>query len=124
MIKTNKKNWIAEFEQQATSGMTISKGKLDVSAAAGATIWFKNKLSGNIMITYNATVIDAGGKNDRVSDLNTFWMAANPLTDSIFKQDGKFSSYDNLHLYYAGIGGHDNTTTRFRNMQVRKGKKC
>lgn len=122
-FKTDKKNWIAEFEQPANSAMTIGKGKLEVSAAVGATIWYKNKLSGNIMITYHATVVDAGGKNDRVSDMNSFWMASNPLSDSIFKQDGKFSSYDNLHLYYAGIGGHDNTTTRFRKYAGDQGKK-
>jgi rhamnogalacturonan endolyase len=94
--------------------MKISQGKLDVIATAGGTVWYKNKLKGNIMITYNATVVDAGGKNDRVSDMNTFWMASNPSSENINNQSGKFESYDNLHLYYAGIGGHDNETTRFR----------
>ena len=94
--------------------MKISQGKLDVIATAGGTVWYKNKLQGNIMITYNATVVDAGGKNDRVSDMNTFWMATNPISENSINQTGKFESYDNLHLYYAGIGGHDNETTRFR----------
>lgn len=117
------KNWMAEFEKPATSEIKIGERKMDLSASAGATIWYKNKLRGNVMITFSATVVDAGGVNDRVSDLNTFWMATNPLTDTIFKQDGKFSSYDNLHLYYAGIGGHDNTTTRFRKYAGSEGKK-
>ncbi len=122
-FKSDKDNWVVEFEQPANSEMKIRKGKLEVSASAGATVWYKNKLSGNIMITYHVTVIDAGGKNDRVSDMNSFWMAINPLGDSIFQQDGKFSSYDNLFLYYAGIGGHDNTTTRFRKYAGKEGKK-
>jgi len=113
-FKKDKGLWVSEFEQAATSSMKISQGKLDVSATAGGTVWYKNKLQGNIMITYNATVIDAGGKNDRVSDMNTFWMASNPSSEKINNQSGKFESYDNLHLYYAGIGGHDNETTRFR----------
>lgn len=113
-FKNDNELWISEFEQPATSSMKISKGKLDVNATAGGTVWYKNKLQGNIMITYNATVIDAGGKNDRVSDMNTFWMATNPSSENINNQTGKFESYDNLHLYYAGIGGHDNETTRFR----------
>jgi hypothetical protein len=113
-FKKDKGLWISEFEQAATSSMKISQGKLDVIATAGGTVWYKNKLKGNIMITYNATVVDAGGKNDRVSDMNTFWMATNPSSENSIKQSGKFESYDNLHLYYAGIGGHDNETTRFR----------
>ena len=113
-FKKDKGLWVSEFEQAATSSMKISQGKLDVIATAGGTVWYKKKLQGNIMITYNATVIDAGGKNDRVSDMNTFWMATNPSSEKINNQSGKFESYDNLHLYYAGIGGHDNETTRFR----------
>lgn len=113
-FKKDKGLWVSEFEQAATSSIKISQGKLDVIATAGGTVWYKNKLKGNIMITYNATVIDEGGKNDRVSDMNTFWMATNPTSENINNQNGKFDSYDNLHLYYAGIGGHDNETTRFR----------
>lgn len=111
---TDTTSWFSEFEQETSSSMQISQGKLDVIATAGGTIWYKNKLQGNIMITYNVTVVDKGGKNDRVSDMNTFWMATNPLSDKINNQTGKFESYDNLHLYYAGIGGHNNETTRFR----------
>jgi rhamnogalacturonan endolyase len=113
-FKNDTKLWISEFEQAETSSMKINQGKLDVIATAGGTVWYKNKLQGNVMITYNATVVNVGGKNDRVSDMNTFWMATNPSSENINNQSGKFESYDNLHLYYAGIGGHDNETTRFR----------
>ena len=113
-FKKDKSLWVSEFETAETSSMKISDGKLHVIATAGGTVWYKRKLKGNIMITYTATVVDAGGKNDRVSDMNTFWMATNPSSATIFNQSGKFESYDNLQLYYAGIGGHDNETTRFR----------
>ncbi len=63
---------------------------------------------------YDATVVMNGGPNDRVSDLNAFWMASDPNNSNLFTRKGKFSEYDNLDLYYSGIGGHDNTTTRFR----------
>ncbi|MEI6556042.1 MAG: DUF6250 domain-containing protein [Paludibacter sp.] len=108
-------NWTAEFEIPETSGIKLIDSKLDLVSSRGATVWFKQKLSGNIMITYNETLIDAGGVNDRVSDMNAFWMANDPACPgSMIKRDGKFSSYDNLNLYYAGVGGHYNKFTRFR----------
>ena len=111
---SNSSKWVVEFEKPETSIMKIIDGKLDVSTSIGATIWFKTQLSGNIMITYDVTLIDGGGANDRVSDLNSFWMATDPLTPNSIVRDGKFSSYDNLNLYYAGVGGHYNKFTRFR----------
>jgi rhamnogalacturonan endolyase len=108
------RQWYAEFEQPMSSSIKTAGHRMDVDAGAGATVWFKKKLSGNIIITYSVIIVDAGGKNDRVSDLNAFWMASNPGRDSVLGLDGKFTSYDHLKLYYAGIGGHDNTTSRFR----------
>ena len=111
-FKNGTNNWTAEFEKPETSSLKIVEGKLDVSSSAGATVWFKTKLSGNIMITYDETIIDAGGANDRVSDMNVFWMATDPANpNGMIKRDGKFSSYDNLNLYYAGVGGHYNKFT-------------
>ncbi|HQE35351.1 MAG TPA: DUF6250 domain-containing protein, partial [Flavobacterium alvei] len=97
--------WDVEFEKPETSSLKIIDGKLDVSTSIGATIWFETQLSGNIMITYDVIVIDKGGAFDRVSDLNAFWMATD-LSSKTIQRDGKFSSYDNLNLYYAGVGGH------------------
>lgn len=114
-FKVVNSNWIAEFEKPETSIMQILDGKLDVSSSAGATVWYRNMLSGNVIITYNETLIDKGGSNDRVSDMNVFWMATDPLKQGqMIERDGKFSSYDNLNLYYAGVGGHYNKYTRFR----------
>jgi hypothetical protein len=107
-------NWNVEFEKPDSSSIQVVDGKLDVSAARGATIWYKHKLKGDIMIIYDVIVMNNGGKNDRVSDLNAFWMATDPANKKEIVRDGKFSSYDNLNLYYAGVGGHYNKFTRFR----------
>lgn len=71
------------------------------------------------MIEYDTYIIDQDGPNDRVSDMNCFWMAKDPENpDNLFanseKRHGKFSNYDSLRLYYMGVGGHDNSKTRFR----------
>src|SRR3546814_4799561 len=41
-------------------------------------------------------------------------MATDPTTDNRFSRSGVFESYDSLSLYYVGMGGNTNTTTRFR----------
>jgi rhamnogalacturonan endolyase len=106
--------WMAEFEKPENSRVTVADGMMDIISASGATIWFNHQLRGNIEITYSIKVVDAGGKYDRVSDLNAFWMASDPANQNLFTRDGKFTSYDNLELYYAGVGGNNNSTTRFR----------
>jgi hypothetical protein len=107
-------NWNTEFEIPETSSIKLIDSKLDLVSSRGATVWFNHKLSGNIMITYDVILIDAGGVNDRVSDLNAFWMATDPANENLFTRNGNFASYDNLNLYYAGVGGHDNKYSRFR----------
>jgi hypothetical protein len=114
--------WIAEFENPLGSSVSAQNGVMDLQASAGATVWFKNKLSGNLTISYSVVVVDSGGTTDRVSDLNVFWMALDSSGNSPFGRNGKFSSYDNLRLYYAGIGGNENKTTRFRKYDPVKGK--
>ena len=110
-------NWITEFEEPATSSIQIVDSKMDVITSIGATMWFNQKLSGNVMITFKVRIIDAGGKYDRVSDMNAFWMATDPANENIFLRDGEFNSYNNMKLYYAGVGGHYNKFTRFRKWQ-------
>jgi hypothetical protein len=69
------------------------------------------------MIQYEARMVQAGGPNDRVSDLNAFWMATDARSpEDLFatKRSGKFSDYNQLRAYYVGQGGNSNTTTRFR----------
>lgn len=111
-FKLNANNWI--IEAPPTSKITIANSELIIDADGGTTVWFKKKLSGNIMIEYKRKVIMNNGRNDRLSDLNQFWMATDPVEKNLFTRTGVFTEYDSLLLYYVGFGGNTNTTTRFR----------
>lgn len=107
--------WKVEMERPGT--VTAKDGVLDIDVPAGVTVWFRHELAGPVMISYDATMISAGGPNDRVSDLNSFWMATDPTSpDNLFAhpRTGAFAGYNSLHLYYVGVGGNGNKTTRFR----------
>lgn len=111
--------WSAEIEGPS-SQLSIIDGALDMEASGGATVWLKEKLRSPLEIKYTAYVVGGDGPNDRVSDLNCFWMAQDPrCLDNIFScadtlRTGKFSDYHQLQTYYVGYGGHNNTKTRFR----------
>lgn len=111
--------WSPEVEG-ALSQVSIIDGALDIEASGGATIWLKQKLKAPIEIRYTAYVVGNEGTNDRVSDLNCFWMARDPrCPEDIFScadsiRTGKFSDYHQIQTYYVGYGGHNNTKTRFR----------
>lgn len=109
--------WV--IEQMPGGKVVINNGRLEIDDSAGCTVWFKHKLSSPVLIEYIATLISDKGKNDRVSDLNCFWMAMDPEnTEDIFlnskNRKGLFSHYHCLRLYYVGYGANNNTTTRFR----------
>ena len=104
-------------EREAGGTVTARGRALEIDVPAGCTVWFRRPFSGPVLIAYEATVIDAGGPNDRVSDLNCFWMATdarNPGDLFAVPRSGKFQDYDQLRCYYVGVGGNGNTTTRFR----------
>ncbi len=111
-------NWLAESEKPAT--ITAKDGILTLDTPAGLTLWFKPLLTGPLEISYDARAIKAEptpGPNDRVSDLNCFWMANDSRsTTNLFAtpRSGKFPDYNPLLCYYVGLGGNNNTTTRFR----------
>lgn len=111
---TSLNNWVIEVEKPDQSVVEIEDNQLNIDVGGGATIWFKPKLEGNILIEYDVTVIKKDGPNDRVSDLNQFWMATDPKNTNLFTRSGKFSQYHALRLYYVGMGGNKNSTTRFR----------
>ncbi|WP_035707553.1 DUF6250 domain-containing protein [Niveispirillum irakense] len=108
--------WHVEMHQPGK--VTAQGGILDIDVPAGTSVWFRQRLEGPILIRYQALAVSEGGPNDRVSDLNAFWMATDPgapdgnaLTNP---RTGKFEDYDTLKLYYVGQGGNWNKTTRFR----------
>jgi hypothetical protein len=115
-FETDLSNWVIEQGEGGTA--EIVNGQLDIVDEKGCTIWFKEKLKSPVMIEYEAIMIDSGGRRDRVSDLNCFWMAIDPEhPDDIFadtSRGGRFPNYHPLRLYYVGYGGNDNSTTRFR----------
>jgi hypothetical protein len=107
--------WAVELENGGK--VDVANGALNIDTPAGCTVWFKSQLQSPVMIEYTATVIKADGVNDRVSDLNCFWMATDPRSpgDILARpRSGKFADYNELKCYYVGYGGNTNTTTRFR----------
>ena len=108
--------WV--IEQMPGGSAVFLDNRLDVRDTAGATIWLRRRLSSPVMIEYEVTV----NGDERVSDMNCFWMATDASGSSPLgsdqaarpKRSGKFSDYNSLKLYYVGCGGHNNTKTRFR----------
>lgn len=107
-------NWVIENKLSDESKVEVKDGRLLIDVNSGATIWYKQKLSGNLLIEFHRKVVVDNGPNDRLSDFNFFWMATDPRNDDLFTRDGTFAQYDSLSLYYVGIGGNYNSTTRFR----------
>ncbi len=115
------RTWIVEAEPARSRAKTppvyTRAHQLVLDSAGGLTVWLNRRLTGHYEIDYTRTVVDRGGSHDRVSDLNQFWLAnaasGGPVATP-FGRSGKFSDYDSLDLFYAGVGGNDNTTTRFR----------
>ncbi|WP_434035603.1 DUF6250 domain-containing protein [Formosa sp. 4Alg 33] len=108
-----------KVEQVAGGTVENNASKLEIDDVGGCTVWLDKKFEGPIMIEYDVLIFQDGGPNDRVSDLNCFWMANDPehpsdLFANSEARGGKFSNYDSLKLYYMGVGGNDNKTTRFR----------
>jgi len=107
--------WTTELEKGGT--VTAKDGVLDIDVPAGASLWLKSKLTGPLMIQYHVVPIVNGGPNDRLSDVNCFWIATDTRNKDDFfavPRTGKFADYNQLLTYYVGVGGNTNTTTRFR----------
>jgi hypothetical protein len=107
--------WFVEAEPGGTAA--ARDGVLDVDVPGGCTVWFKPRIDGPLEIEFEAVAVDRGGPNDRVSDLNCFWMARDARSpDDVFatRRGGRFEEYNQLTGYYVGLGGNANTTSRFR----------
>lgn len=110
-----------KIEQQDASGtVTASGGVLEIVQPSGATLWFRQKFSGDYEISFSATPIPitTGRFVDRISDLNMFWNAVDPRIGSGDPTQGTFdaalNSYNPVKLYYVGFGANGNRTTRLR----------
>ena len=89
---------------------------LEVTSPKGMTIWRNERMEGRTIIEYDACLMDEGREEDRVSDLNCFWMATDPMANdgSVFtrmkQRQGVFKNCYTLQLYYLGYGGNYNKT--------------
>ncbi len=106
--------WRVELESSPGSSVNTENNKLVLNTGAGVTVWLKRKFSGNVLITYDRKVITGSGAFDRLSDLNQFFMASEPQEQGLAVRNGQLDEYNSMKLYYVGMGGNSNTTTRFR----------
>ena len=113
------KHWKVESES-ADYKVSFSGDTTEIISPKGLTLWRKEKMKGNITIEYDACVMmEEGSKEDRLSDLNCFWMASDSkYPENLWKREkwrsGIFLNCYSLQLYYLGYGGNHNSTTRFR----------
>lgn len=111
-------NWVVE--QVPGGHVDVSGNALVIDDAGGCCVWWKQKLTAPVAITYDVTVVARSGPHDRVSDVNCFWMASDPTAPGGCPfapghgRTGRFKEYDSLETYYVGMGGNTNSTTRFR----------
>lgn len=114
--KDFEKYWMVESESPDYT-ISFNEGACEITAPKGLTLWYKEKMSGNVVIEYDAIVYDEK-EGDRLSDLNCFWMASDPEAESVFERletrNGIFANCAQMKLYYVGYGGNYNSTTRFR----------
>lgn len=113
-----RKYWTVESESSDYL-ISFSGDTVEIVSPKGLTLWRNEKMRGDVTIEYDACLMDEGKEGDRLSDLNCFWMASDPLyPEDIFKRKGwrrgVFVNCYTLQLYYMGYGGNSNKTTRFR----------
>jgi hypothetical protein len=108
-------DWRVEAESPEAR-VTERAGVIDIDTPKGLTLWWRRPIAAPVTISFEAMAVQAGGINDKVSDLNAFWMATDKDGGSVLAhpRSGAFATYDDLRTYYVGIGGNRNTTTRFR----------
>ncbi len=119
LVRDDFREGLAQWRTELAEGGTVAArdGVLEIDVPAGCSVWLAQPLEGPVLISYEATAVSAGGPNDRVSDLNCFWMADDARSPGdLFAtpRTGVFADYDQLRCYYVGFGGNANTTSRFR----------
>jgi hypothetical protein len=119
IVSDDFRHGLARWRVELAEGGTVQarEGVLEIDVPGGCSVWLAQPLDGPLLITYEAMAVRADGANDRVSDLNCFWMADDARSPGdLFatKRSGFFGDYDQLRCYYVGFGGNGNTTSRFR----------
>ena len=115
--KDFKKYWKVESESPDYR-VTFRGDTCELLSPKGLTLWRKQQLTTNIVVEYDAQVVDEGQEGDRLSDLNCFWLASDPQHSDLWSREkwrsGIFVRCYTLQMYYLGFGGNHNSTTRFR----------
>ena len=75
--KDFKKYWKVESESPDYR-VTFRGDTCELLAPKGLTLWRRQQLTTNMVVEYDAQVVDEGQEGDRVSDLNCFWLASDP----------------------------------------------
>ena len=111
------KYWTVESESKDYR-VTFRGDTCELLAPKGLTLWRKQAMTTDMVVEYDAQVVDEGQPGDRVSDLNAFWLASDPRHKDIWSRQewrqGIFVRCYTLQMYYLGYGGNYNSTTRFR----------
>jgi hypothetical protein len=107
-------DWQVETMAHPANRVYTREKQLWMDTRDGVTVWYKRPLTGNYCIEYTRGFPADSGANNRLSDLNNFWQASDPNNPTLFTRKGVLAEYDSLSLYYAGIGGNSNSTSRFR----------
>lgn len=112
------KLWRVESESEAYRVTALGGDTLEIISPKGLTLWRRQMMRGDMTAEYDACVMDEGRAEDRLSDMNLFWMASDPAAKDIWagmsERRGVFKNCAALQLYYLGYGGNYNSTTRFR----------
>ena len=115
--KDFKKYWKVESESPDYR-ISFRGDTCELLSPKGLTLWRRQQLSTNMVVEYDAQVVDEGQAGDRLSDLNSFWLASDPHAKNLWARagwrSGVFVNCYTLQMYYLGYGGNHNTTTRFR----------
>lgn len=107
--------WVIELEYPEKSHVDVTDEGLVIDSYGGATLWLDTLLTGDYLIQYEREISLDKGENKRLSDLNQFWLAQEPRNGlKLRPRNGSLDSYNDLKLFYVGIGGNNNSTTRFR----------
>ncbi len=110
--KQFKQYWQTEAEDSG-SKVIFHGDTCEIVAPKGLTLWRKQKMTAGTTVEYDACVT-----NDRLSDMNLFWLASDPKEKNIWQREkwrnGIFNRCYTLQMYYLGYGGNSNRTTRFR----------
>lgn len=72
------------IESEGPCEVTFRGDTAEFVAPKGLSVWRKDKMKGRTVIEYDAQVVTEN-PDDRLSDLNCFWMASDPNASDIWK---------------------------------------